>query len=188
VAPAVPGNADGKSLSSNRYLSPWFYEVERLTQAGMGEAVVLSYISNSAGTFNLSADQVIYLKNLGASPQVLNAMMQHDRELISGERPLTVSAPPPLPPSVQAALAASLHRTDQASAPPASPATPAPASSGSIIAADDESGAGGTWVWVEPDDVPDQPASAYPVRAPYPVKLNDPIVVLRLPTFSLPCW
>jgi len=187
AAPAVPGNAGVESLSSNRYLSPWFYEIERLTQAGVGEAVVLSYI-NSAGTFNLSADQIISLKNLGASPQVINAMMRHDRELISGQRPMPVSAPPPLPPSVQAALAASLHTTDRASAPPTTLATPAPAPSGSIVAPDDESGASGTWVWVEPDDVPDQPASAGPVRVPYAVKLNDPIIVLRLPTFALPCW
>jgi hypothetical protein len=44
------------------------------------------------------------------------------------------------------------------------------------------------WVKVEPDDAPDQPASAGPVRVPYPVKLNDPIIILRLPSFALPCW
>jgi hypothetical protein len=186
----VPGNDVVQSPSSNRYLSPWYYEVERLTQAGVGEPAVLSYITNAAGTFNLSADQIISLKNLGASPEVINAMIRHDRDWISGRRPITVSAPPPLPPSVQAALAATLHRTERASAPAATQATPAPAPapSGSIIAPDDNSGASGVSVWVEPDDVPDQPHSAYPVRAPYAVKLSDPIVVLRLPTFSVPCW
>ena len=184
----MPGNAADKSLSSNRYLSPWFYEIERLTQAGVEEAVVLSYINNSAGTFNLTADQVISLKNLGVSPQVISAMLEHDRELISGERPLTASAPPPLPPAVQAALDASFHTTGPASAQPATLATPLPAPTRSIIAPDDKPGASGTWVWVEPDDVPDQPASAGPVRVPYPVKLNDPIIILRLPTFALPCW
>ena len=188
TALAVPGNAADKSLSSNRYLSPWLYEVERLTQAGIEEAVVLAYINNSAGTFNLTADQVIALKTMGASPQVINAMIRHDRELISGERPLTASAPPPLPPSVQAALAASLHTTGPASAQPTTLATPLPPPNRSIIAPDDEPGAGGTWVWVEPDDVPDQPASVGPVRLPYPVKLNDPIIILRLPTFTLPYW
>ena len=110
AVPTVPGNAADKSPSSNRYLSPWFYEIQRLTQAGVEDGVVLSYINNSAGTFNLTADQVISLKNLGASPQVINAILEHDRQLISGERPMTVSAPPPLPPSVQAALAT--PRTD----------------------------------------------------------------------------
>jgi hypothetical protein len=45
--------------------SPWFYEVERLAKAGIEDGVVQTYINNSAGTFNLTADQVIYLKNLG---------------------------------------------------------------------------------------------------------------------------
>src|ERR1039457_4596132 len=94
AAPAKPGTADGKSLSSNRYLSPWYYEIQKLTQAGVDEAVVMSYINGSAGTFNLSADQIISLKTLGVSPQVINAMIEHDRELVSGERPLTASLAP----------------------------------------------------------------------------------------------
>ena len=150
--------------------------------------MVLAYINSSAGTFNLSADQIVSLKSQGVSPVVINAMIEHDRELISGERPMTASAPPPFPPSVQAALAASLHPAGEAGAPPPSLATPLPAPDRSIIAPDDESAGTGTWVWIEPDDVPDQPRSAGPVRLPYPVKLNDPIVVLRLPSFALPCW
>ena len=188
AAPALTGNAQDKSLPPIQHLSPWFYEVERLTQAGVNEGVVLAYINNEAGAFNLTADEVITLKNQGAAPEVISAMLEHDRELNSGERPLTVAAPPPLPASVQASLAASLHTTTPASAPPTTAATPSPASSGSIIAPDDDSGGNGTWVWVEPDDVPDQPASAGPVRVPYPVKLNDPIIVLRLPTIALPGW
>jgi hypothetical protein len=187
-APAAPGTADGKALASNRYVSPWIYEIERLTQAGVEESVVLSYINNSAGTFGLTADQLISLKALGASPQVISAMLEHDRELISGERPMTASAPPPLPPSVEATFAAAFPAASPASAEPATLATPLPPANGSIIAQDDEPGAGGTWVWVEPGDAPEQPASAGPVRMPYPVKLNNPIIILKLPTFAHPCW
>ncbi len=185
AAPVTPSKTDDKSLSSVRYLSPWFYEVERLTQAGVDEPVILSYIANSAGTFNLTAEQIISLKKLGASAQVINAMMEHDQELASGARPLTVTAPPPLPPSVQSALAASLHPTAETSAPTTSLVAPLPAPASSIIAPDDEPS--GMWIWVEPDDVPEQPASP-PVRAPYPVKLNDPIIIFQLPSFNLPCW
>ena len=188
AAPAAPGTADGKSLTSNRYVSPWIYEIERLTQASVEEGVVMSYINNSAGTFGLTADQIISLKTAGTSTYVINAMIEHDRELISGERPITASAPPPLPTSVQAAFAAAFPATSSASPEPASLATPLPPPNRSIIAPDDEPGAGGMWVWVEPDDVPDQASSDWPVRLPYPVKLNDPIIVLRLPTFALPCW
>jgi hypothetical protein len=169
-------------------LSPWFYEVERLARAGVDDSVVLAYINNTAGTFNLTADQVIYLKNLGLSPQVINTMMDHDQELLSGARPMPASAPPPFPPAVQAALAARLHPAGNAPTLSAAPAAPSPAPESTIIAPDDDSDAAGTLVFVEPDDVPDQPRSAGPVRVPYPVKLNDPIIILKLPSFGVPYW
>jgi hypothetical protein len=169
-------------------MSPWFYEVERLAKAGVDEGVVQTYINSTAGTFNLTADQVIYLKNLGLSPQMINTMIDHDQELISGARPLTASAPPPLPPSVQAALAARLHPAGDATVPSEAPAPLPPATRSTIIAPDDDSDAARAWVMVEPDDVPDQPRSAGPVRVPYAVKLSDPIIVFRLPTFTVPYW
>ena len=188
TAAAVPGNVAVKSSAPIRYVSPWSYEIEKLTKAGVDEGVVMSYINNSAGTFSLTADQIISLKNLGVSTYVINAMIEHDRELITGERPLTASAPPPWPASVQEALAASLHTAAPANSEPATVMTPMDTSTGSIIAPDDDPEGDGMWVSVEPDDVPDQPASAGPVRVPYPVKLNDPIIILRLPSFALPCW
>ena len=84
AAAAVTGNAAVKASSPIRYVSPWSYEIEKLTKAGVDEGVVMSYIRNSAGTFSLTADQLISLKNLGVSTYVINAMIEHDRELISG--------------------------------------------------------------------------------------------------------
>jgi hypothetical protein len=185
VAPQHPAANTPPAIIS---WSPWFYEVERLAQAGVDEGVVQTYINSTAGTFNLTADQVIYLKNLGLSPQVINTMIDHDQELISGARPLTASAPPPLPPSVQAALAARLHPAGDATVPSEAPAPLPPATRSTIIAPDDDSDAARAWVMVEPDDVPDQPRSAGPVRVPYAVKLSDPIIVFRLPTFTVPYW
>jgi hypothetical protein len=119
---------------------------------------------------------------------VINTMIDHDQDLISGARPLTASASPPFPPAVQAALQARLHPAVSAATP--SPVLTAPSTVpwSSIIAPDDNSDAAGTLVYVEPDDVPDQPRSAGPVRVPYAVKLNDPIIMLKLPTFTVPCW
>ena len=188
-APAVPAlssNAAVKSPAATLYASPWVDEVERLTQAGVDEGVVLAYVINSAGTFNLTADQIVRLKNLGASPQVINAMLQHDQELISGARPLTASSPPSLPASFKTALTAQSAPAAATVAPP--PASAAPAPGPTQIVANDDYNSEPDWIYVEPDDVPDQPASAGPVRVPYPVKLNDPIIVLRLPTFAVPCW
>ena len=186
AAPAVVNNAGAKSPTAAPYSSPWVYEVERLTKAGVDEGVLLSYVINSAGTFNLTADQIIRLKNLGVSPQVVNAMIQHDQELASGARPLTASSAPPLPLAFQTALLTPPPPVSATAPPPATPPAPAP---GPVqIVANDDYNAGGDWIYVEPDDVPDQPASLGPVRAPYPVKLNDPIIILRLPSFTVPYW
>jgi len=186
AAPALTNNAGEKLPASTLYGSPWVDEVERLTKAGVDEGIVLSYVINSAGTFNLTADQIVRLKSFGGSPQVVNAMIQHDPELISGARPLTAASPPSLPAAFQAALAAHPQPATAAAAPPT--ASAAPASAPARIIANDDYDADRDWFCVEPDDVPDQPANLGPVRAPYAVKLNDPIVILRLPSISVPYW
>ena len=188
AAPAATGAPVAKPPPAILSLSPWFYEVERLARAGIDDSVIFAYINNTAGTFNLTADQIIYLKNLGLSPQVINTMIDHDQDLISGARPLTASASPPFPPAVQAALEARLHPAVSAATPSPVLTAPSTVPRSSIIAPDDNSDEAGTLVYVEPDDVPDQPLSAGPVRVPYAVKLNDPIIMLKLPTFTVPCW
>ena len=184
VAPT--NNVGDKTSSSTFHASPWVDEVERLTKAGIDEGVILSYVINSAGTFNLTADQIVRLKNIGVSPQVVNAMIQHDPELISGARPLTAGSPPSLPAAFQAALAAHSQPV-VASATPSTASAEPPRAPVQIVANDDYD-TDRDWIYVEPDDVPDQPADLGPGRATYPVKLNDPIVILRLPSFAVPYW
>lgn len=55
--------------------------VIRLAQAGINESVILTYITNSASPFNLTADQIIYLRDVGLSDEVVTAMMQRDQVL-----------------------------------------------------------------------------------------------------------
>jgi hypothetical protein len=186
AAPAVTNKGGDKTSSTILHTSPWVDEVERLTKAGVDEGVVLAYVINSAGTFNLTADQIVRLKNIGVSPQVVNAMIQHDPELIAGARPLTAAPPPSLPAALQAALAAHPQPAVATATPSTASAAPAPAPA--QIIANDDYDADRDWIYVEPDDVPDQPANLGPVRAPYAVRLNDPIIVLRLPSLSVPYW
>src|ERR1019366_5185551 len=171
AATAASGAPVAKAPPAILSMSPWFYEVERLARAGVDDTVIFAYINNTAGTFNLTADQIIYLKNLGLSPQVINTMIDHDQDLISGVRPLTASASPPFPPAVQAALEARLHPAVSAATPSPVLTAPSTVPRSSIIAPDDNSDEAGTLVYVEPDDVPDQPLSTGPVRLPYAVKL-----------------
>src|SRR5580658_9435919 len=54
-------------------LSPGLQEVLRLSQAHMNDDVILSYIKNSSATYNLSADDILYLNSQGVSQAVLAA-------------------------------------------------------------------------------------------------------------------
>jgi hypothetical protein len=56
-------------------------QVIRLVQAGVEQSVILTYISNSASRFSLNSEEIIYLNDLGAPPELANAMMQHDQQL-----------------------------------------------------------------------------------------------------------
>jgi hypothetical protein len=74
-----------------------FAEVVRLTQAGVDEGVIATYIANSTSTFNLDSDKIIYLTNLGAPNTVLTAMMQRDQQLqqqFGASQAAQTSAPP----------------------------------------------------------------------------------------------
>ncbi len=86
-------------------LSPWTREILKLAQAGIEEGVMFSFIENS-GTFNLGADQIIHLKSVGVSSDVITAMLQHDSDLASGARQMTATTLPPLDPALQKILAA----------------------------------------------------------------------------------
>jgi hypothetical protein len=58
-----------------------YAEVVRLTQAGVDQGIIGTYIINSTSTFNLDSDKIIYLTNLGAPNSVITAMMQRDQQL-----------------------------------------------------------------------------------------------------------
>jgi hypothetical protein len=146
-------------------LSAGALDVEKLTQAGVGENVILAYVTNSTAFYNLTPDRIIQLKNVGASAKVIAAMISHDQQL-------PADAPLPIAPA----------------APPQTLAMVIPEDETSHIIANDDT-------WLTPsiiaDDegyAPEQPADLGPVRAPYPVRLSDPIVIMKLPSFTIPYW
>ncbi len=57
-------------------------ELIRMVQAGVEQRVVLAYINNSLRFFNLDADKIIYLTDLGAPSEIIEAAMERDRQLI----------------------------------------------------------------------------------------------------------
>jgi hypothetical protein len=82
-----------------------------MASAGTSDNALLAYIQNSQSAFGLSADGVIYLKDVGLSSQVITAMMNRDNAL-QGRPPVLASAPAPAPVAAPA---------------PPPPAPPAPA-------------------------------------------------------------
>src|SRR2546423_6009598 len=53
-------------------------EVIKLANAGVSEEIMMTYITNSAYPFNINSDQIVYLNDLGVSPEIITALIQHD--------------------------------------------------------------------------------------------------------------
>jgi hypothetical protein len=72
-------------------------QVVRLTQAGVDESIIMTYVTNSGSTFNLNSDKIIYLKDIGLPNAVVAAMMQRDQQL---QQQMTATAyQPPVQPA-----------------------------------------------------------------------------------------
>ena len=69
--------SDAAALSDSgpRRLSTNANEVIRLAETGVEEEVILAYIENSQSPFALSAEDIIYLKDLGIAAPVIAAML-----------------------------------------------------------------------------------------------------------------
>src|ERR1039457_154664 len=100
----VPGAPEQAQAAVAVNLSPGAAEVVRLASSGVGDDVALAYIQNSQAPFNLSADNVLYLKDVGLSPQVTSAMLSHDSALRGQPQPSApaATAPEMPPPQVTA--------------------------------------------------------------------------------------
>ena len=77
-APATPVSKE-KTLPANVRLSGPAMEIVKLADSGVEEAVLMSYVTNSISTFDLGADEIIYLTDIGVPGEVVSAMIQHDQ-------------------------------------------------------------------------------------------------------------
>ncbi|MEY2429028.1 MAG: hypothetical protein QOJ40_1913 [Verrucomicrobiota bacterium] len=95
-----PDSSPGQSAAAPVDLSPGVSEAIRLAESGVGDDVVVAYIQNSQATFNLSADHVLYLKDLGLSSAVVTAMLNHDSGFRTQTQPYPPATQPPPQPEV----------------------------------------------------------------------------------------
>lgn len=70
-------------------------EVVRLGQSGLSEDVILAYIQNAQTPFDLRADAIVYLKDLGVSSGVITAMLNRDLALRGQLPSIAATAPTP---------------------------------------------------------------------------------------------
>ncbi|HTL17754.1 MAG TPA: DUF6600 domain-containing protein [Patescibacteria group bacterium] len=88
-----------RTLPANIKPSNAVNEVIKLANSGVAESVMLAYVTNSAHTFNLGAEEIIYLNDIGVPGAVVTAMIQRDQEL-KGSLSAAYSAPAePVPPA-----------------------------------------------------------------------------------------
>ncbi|HWI58742.1 MAG TPA: hypothetical protein VNZ22_16070 [Bacillota bacterium] len=190
-SPAPSSNPPQAATTPTKiYLSAWLSELLKLAQAGIDENILLTFI-DAAGTFNLTSDQIIYLRDLGVSNVVINALIQHDWELATGVRQMPSSTVPPLAPAPLTAFVANTPPpgpTPSPALPPAGSLTGAPIPAPTPEAMSSEAAeaefaateeGNGLEPLEEPLPRPAQPLTLTPVRAPYPERLTAPIIVIR---------
>ena len=88
-------------------------QVVKLAQSGVDVDIIKNFVSNSPSAFNLDADKIISLNDVGVPKEVINAMMDRDKALY-----LAANTPPP-PVSVPATTTDTVVET----APPTAPVT-----------------------------------------------------------------
>ena len=74
----------------NLRTSPVVQEVIKLAEAGVGDEVIMAYVTNSVRAYQLSSDEILYLTDLGVSTDVITAMLQKP-----GTSETTAPAPEP---------------------------------------------------------------------------------------------
>src|SRR5258706_6195724 len=93
VAPAdaTVRQSPEKTSAVNPSPAPQISEVAKLSEAGVGEKAILSYIANSPG-FALTAEDVIALNQRGVPLTIITAMLQQPARIQFGDMPII---PPP---------------------------------------------------------------------------------------------
>ncbi len=116
------GARSAHSQTTPANLSPELQEVVKLSATHMSEDVILSYIRNSGMSYNLSADDILYLHSQDISQTVLNALLKATPD---GTPPAKSDDDPPPPPAVtqpsKPAPVAPAAPTTPVSTPPATP-------------------------------------------------------------------
>lgn len=95
-APASPVSTNPPVPPTIRPSGP-VADVIKLANSGVEEGVMLAYVTNSPSTFNLAAEEIIYLNDIGVPAPVVTAMIERDQTL-KDQAAASVAPEPPPPP------------------------------------------------------------------------------------------
>lgn len=90
----------GPTLPDSLNLSPPLSDIVKLVQAGVGEEVLLAFVTGTDQPFDAGSAEIIYLHDLGVSATVITALLEHDSTPEMQARRQAVGAAKPLPPGV----------------------------------------------------------------------------------------
>ena len=176
--PAVFTFADARPelrMPAQRPESVWLKELVKLARSGVEEPVLLSFV-DSAGTFNLGAEQIIFLRDVGFSSDLISSMIVHDAEIISGQREVAASSLSLSSPALDVKFTK------------AEPAVQAPPPSDTIVAPMTADFPQEEFVESEPAldfsaestaRVAARNQELYPIREPYAVPVTEPLVLVN---------
>jgi hypothetical protein len=111
-------DAPAKLVSTEKPLPPSIRpsgpvaEVVKLANSGLDESVMLAFVTNSTSTFNLGAEEIIYLNDIGVPGSVVTSMIQRDQALKTS---LASAANPP-PPAMESPPAPAVRDTQLSAA------------------------------------------------------------------------
>jgi hypothetical protein len=69
-------------------------QILQLSQAKIGDDTVIAYVKNSGNSYNLNADQIVYLKQQGLSEPVITAMLNQPKAGVAAMSDPAATPPP----------------------------------------------------------------------------------------------
>ena len=131
TTPVAPSNNVVESISSDQTAplqwSSGVSEILKLSRAGIGQETIVTYIASSGRTYNLSAAEIVHLKEQGVTDAVLTAMLQQSQKPVkSGVAPAPAAQVAPVTTTPNSPEA-------EASSPQYAPAAAAPATTAYVV-------------------------------------------------------
>ncbi len=89
--PVEAERVDGKLVS------PGLAEIVKLAQSNLDEKVVIAFIENSNVPYQPTSEELLYLNDIGLSPNVVTALIKRGKVLREEAKPIVGNAPPAEP-------------------------------------------------------------------------------------------